>query len=98
RITTLRQHGMAHLGETILGRWFAPEFAARKPAAYRGYLNMLNRTPVEGYTGTCEAIRDADLTDAVRRVTTPTLVLCGAQDAATPPELVRGLADLLPNA
>jgi 3-oxoadipate enol-lactonase len=98
RITGLRQHGMAALSESILSRWFSPSFVSREPATYRGYANMLARTPVEGYTGTCEAIRDADLREAARSISVPTLVLCGAEDSATPPPLVRGLCDLIPHA
>jgi 3-oxoadipate enol-lactonase len=98
RIATLRQHGMAHLGGAILARWFAPGFASQQPAAYNGYLNMLARMPVEGYTAACTAIRDADLTEAVSSIGVPTLVLCGAEDPSTPPELVRGLVGMLPNA
>lgn len=98
RIATLRQHGMAHLREAILGRWFAPGFRAQSPAAYQGYGNMLTRTPVMGYTGTCEAIRDADLTSAARTIRAKALVLCGAEDLATPPDLARGLAAVLPDA
>lgn len=59
---------------------------------------MLTRMPVEGYTGTCEAIRDADLTEATRTITARALVLCGTQDVSTPPDLVRGLLELLPDA
>lgn len=98
RITTLRQQGMASLADSILARWFAPAFAESNPAAYRGCANMLTRMPVAGYTGACEAIRDADLTAAARTITTPTLILCGREDLATPPELVRGLCDLIPSA
>ncbi len=96
RIDVLRQRGMTYLAEAILERWFVHDFAQRKPATYRGYYNMLTRTPVEGYTGTCEAIRDADLTKAARTIKVPTLLLCGSEDLATPPDLVQGLADLLP--
>lgn len=98
RIDTLREHGMAHLGDAILARWFAPSYQAANPAGYRGYYNMLTRTPIDGYTGTCEAIRDADLTGAAKGITCPTLVLCGAEDGATPPELVRGLTEIIPDA
>lgn len=98
RVNTLRAHGMAHLGETILARWFAPSFAAEQPDAYRGYGNMLTRTPIDGYTGTCEAIRDADLWPHVGRIEAPTLVLCGAEDLATPPAQAQKLAHTLPNA
>lgn len=98
RITTLRQHGMAALSDMILSRWFANAFAANEPAAYSGYANMLTRMPVTGYTGTCEAIRDADLTEAAKTITGPTLVLCGAEDKATLPPLVHGLCELMPHA
>ncbi|MFZ0543906.1 MAG: 3-oxoadipate enol-lactonase [Candidatus Promineifilaceae bacterium] len=98
RIDTLRQHGMAYLCEPILSRWFAPAFQEGKSAVYRGYANMLTRMPVEGYTGTCEAIRDADLTAEARTITAPTLALGGAEDLATPPDLVRGLCDVIPQA
>lgn len=98
RINTLRQGGMAVLGDAILARWFAPQFADQAPAAYAGYYNMLTRTPVEGYTGTCEAIRDADLREVVNTIRVKTLVMCGAEDMATPPDAGRDLAAALPNA
>lgn len=98
RIQTLRAEGMEALADAILSRWFAPGFQNQNPAAYQGYRHMLTRMPVTGYTGTCEAIRDADLTAATRTIQAPTLVLCGNEDSATPPELVQRLAALLPNA
>lgn len=98
RINTLRELGMDSMGDAILSRWFAPSFAAKSPASYRGYYNMLTRTPVEGYTGTCEAIRDADLTSAARTIAARALVLCGAEDISTPPDLAIGLVELMPNA
>ena len=97
RISTLRQSGMAHLGDAILARWFAPSYQENHPADYRGYYNMLTRMPVGGYTCTCQAIRDADLTEAARTIACPTLVLCGAEDQSTPPELVRGITDIIPD-
>jgi len=98
RIDKLRENGMQSMAEAILARWFAPSFKERSPAAYQGYYNMLTRMPVEGYTGTCEAIRDADLTEATRTIRAPTLILCGTEDVSTPPDLVRGLVELMPNA
>jgi len=97
RINTLRENGMAHLADAILARWFAPSYQATNSIAYRGYYNMLTRMPVTGYTGTCEAIRDADLTEATKNVTQSTLILCGAEDQSTPPDLVRGLTNIIPN-
>jgi len=95
RINVLEAHGMAHLADAILERWFAPD--APELLRQAGY-NVLTRTTLAGYTGTCAALRDADLRPTLASLTMPTLVLCGAADSATPPELVRGLADALPNA
>ena len=98
RIKKLREHGMGSMAEAILARWFTPSFKEKSPAVYQGYYNMLTRMPVEGYTGTCEALRDADLTEAARTIKAHTLILCGTEDVSTPPDLVRGLAELMPNA
>ena len=98
RIQRLRAQGMESMAEAILSRWFAPTFKEESPAAYRGCYNMLTRMPVEGYTGTCEAIRDADLTEATRTIGAHTLILCGTEDVSTPLDLVRGLVELMPNA
>jgi len=98
RINRLREDGMGSMAEAILTRWFSPAFKENSPAAYQGYYNMLTRMPVEGYTGTCEAIRDADLTESTRTIEAHTLILCGTEDVSTPPDLVRGLVELMPNA
>ena len=98
RINKLRADGMGSMAEAILARWFAPTFKEKSPAAYQGYYNMLTRMPVEGYTGTCEALRDADLTQATRTIEAHTLILCGTEDVSTPPDLVRGLVELMPDA
>lgn len=98
RIANLRQHGMPKLADAILGRWLAPEFVNQNPAVYKGYWNLLTRQPLEGYIGTCAALRDADLRDRLNEIYVPALVLCGQNDMATTPETVSGLAEGLPNA
>jgi 3-oxoadipate enol-lactonase len=98
RINKLRKHGMESMAEAILARWFAPTFKEKLPAAYRGYYNMLTRVPLEGYIGTCEALRDADLTEATKTIKTRALILCGTEDVSTPPDVVRGLVELMPDA
>jgi 3-oxoadipate enol-lactonase len=98
RITALREHGMAFLADTILARWFTPEFIQQNPALYRGFYNLLTRMPLDGYIGTCLALRDTDLRDRLGEVHVPALVPCGTQDVVITPEIARGLADSLPNA
>lgn len=98
RRAAIARDGMAALAPAILSRWFAPSFALSRPSEYQGYHNMLARTPVNGYLATCAALRDADLRPLVGQITTPALVLCGAEDTATPPDMVQELAAALPNA
>jgi 3-oxoadipate enol-lactonase len=95
RIDAIRKNGLDNMAEVILARWFAPAFVDRHPAEYQGHYNILTRTPVTGYIGTCQAIRDADLREPAGTVTAKTLVLCGSEDLATPPDLGRELADRL---
>ena len=97
RIAAIQEAGIASIAEALLQRWFAVEFRARRPADLAGYRNMLTRMPVEGYVGTCATVRDADLTDIAGDLALPALCLVGAEDGATPPDLVRSLAALLPD-
>ncbi len=96
RRAEVRAEGLAASADLVVGRWFAP--ASPDPLAFRGYRNLLLRTPEAGYLGACAALRDADLRDRTAEIARPALVLCGADDAATPPALVRGLAEALPDA
>ena len=97
RIEKVRQGGISKIADAILERWFSAEFIVQRKVELNGWRNMLIRTPVEGYAGTCAAIRDADLTESTRSITVPTLAVGGDQDGATPPDVVRTLTDLMPN-
>jgi 3-oxoadipate enol-lactonase/4-carboxymuconolactone decarboxylase len=97
RMEALRAHGMAHLADSILSRWFAADFAARCPSQFQGLRTLFTRNSVAGYTAACAALRDGDLRAEVPQIMVPTLVLCGAQDAATPTDVVQELAQSLPN-
>lgn len=98
RIAALEAGGIASISDAILERWFSPSFRSGDPDSLAGWANMLLRTPLEGYIGVCGALRDADLTDAAKRIDVPTLVVCGADDGATTPEAVEAFAGLIPGA
>jgi 3-oxoadipate enol-lactonase len=98
RIGIVRTQGIAALAKPSMERWFSAEFRRRRSADVRGYANMVSRTAADGYIGTCCALRDADLSRAAAAIDKLTLVLCGEEDIATPPELARQLAGIIPNA
>lgn len=56
---------------------------------------MLTRTRPEGWLGLSAAVATADLYQTTATLTLPTLILAGADDRKTPPDLQRELADLV---
>src|SRR5262249_34668845 len=82
RAALIREHGPAAGAAPALSRWVSPLFAA-SPAG-RGLRMILERTPPEGYARGCEALADADLTEAARRIAVPTLVAVGEHDPSFP--------------
>jgi 3-oxoadipate enol-lactonase / 4-carboxymuconolactone decarboxylase len=82
RAALIRESGPASIAEEALLRWVSPPFAA-SPAG-RGLRAILERTPAEGYARGCEALAAADLTEAARRITVPTLVAVGEHDPSAP--------------
>ena len=98
RIAAIRARGMTAISDGVMARWFTQAFRDGRPDQIRGYTAMVARTTEDGYVGCAMAIRDADLRDDAARISNPTLVLVGDQDLATPPALVRELAEAIPGA
>lgn len=98
RIDAIGKGGIETLADPIMERWLSGQYRRDRPADTAGWRNMLIRTPVDGYVGTCAAIRDADFTEDARAIGVPTLVICGSEDGATTPDLVRATASLIPGA
>jgi 3-oxoadipate enol-lactonase len=81
RMTAVRTSGMAAMRETILARWFTASFADTAAAGA-----MIEATDPQGYAGCCAAIRDMDMRRLGGLIATPTLVIGGLHDPATPPD------------
>jgi len=98
RIAAVRADGMAAIVDGVMPRWFTQAYRRDKPTALAAWRNMLLCTPVAGYIGTCATLRDTDLRNAIGAIATPTLVLVGDEDLATPVDLVRDTAARIPGA
>jgi 3-oxoadipate enol-lactonase len=98
RIAAMKTTGIPPLVPGIIERWFTPRFVAEAKEEIAAVRMMLLNTPPQGYAACCEAIRDADLTAQASRVKTPTLVISGSHDPATPAAQGRQLASLIPGA
>jgi 3-oxoadipate enol-lactonase len=98
RIEAIEQGGIEAVADLVIERWLSAAFRGSRPDETAGWRNMVVRTPASGYLGTCAAIRDADLSAEAAGIDLPVLCIVGSEDGATPPDLVRGTADLIPGA
>ena len=96
RIATVAAHGLASIWPMIEKAWFTEGYRETCKEDVIGTRNMVLRCPPGGYIGTCFAIRDADYTEAARNVSVPVLALCGSEDGSTPPDVVKGMAEIIP--
>jgi 3-oxoadipate enol-lactonase len=98
RAAKAREEGLAGMADTVLERWLTPATVARAPLAHAMLRDTLVHTDREGYAASCEAINVTDLRVEARSIRRPVLVIAGARDRSTPPELGRELADSIPGA
>lgn len=98
RIRTVTEKGMDALTEQVIERWFSPDFRASHRDRIAPVREMLLATPRQGYAACCAAIRDMDQREIIRSVHTPTLVIAGAHDPATPPDKAEEIVGAIPGA
>jgi 3-oxoadipate enol-lactonase len=98
RIRVARKEGMDALVDSVVVRWFTPEFFSAHPETVEKAAAMLRGTDPEGYAGCCAAIRDMDLRDRLGQIRAPTLVISAAEDPATPPEHGELIRNSIPGA
>ncbi|MFD1528135.1 3-oxoadipate enol-lactonase [Pseudonocardia aurantiaca] len=84
RIAAVASGGTAPIAESIVSRWFTPEYAAEHPDVVAETAAMVADTPDEGYLACCQALEVWDHRERLGAVTVPTLVIAGAGDPSTP--------------
>lgn len=97
RIRIVKEGGLAAVADASMARWFTPAFRHPDNPLLAGARTMLVRQDLQGYMGACAALRDADFTDAVGKISVPTLCVAGDGDVAIPPDAVQALARRIPN-
>ncbi|MGH9811002.1 MAG: alpha/beta fold hydrolase, partial [Terriglobia bacterium] len=98
RIKFVQEKGLAELVGPNMERWFTKGFRERAPQAIARMREMFVATNPAGYIACVEAIRDMDFRASNPKVTTPTLVIVGKQDPATPPSAGEAIAQQIKGA
>ncbi len=84
RIAGARTLGMAGLADATLGRWFTQAYRDADGPELARIGDMIRFTPVDGFVGCCHAISKIDYLKRVSEITTPVMLIAGAEDMATP--------------
>ncbi|HXK47649.1 MAG TPA: alpha/beta fold hydrolase [Deltaproteobacteria bacterium] len=84
RITTARSSGIEPLADATIDRWFTKAGQERLRGDVEEVRRTIVTTSIEGYCGCCAAIRDMDLREAIRNITTRTMIMVGEEDQGTP--------------
>jgi 3-oxoadipate enol-lactonase len=98
RAAAVRSGGMAAIADVPGRVWITAGLARRDPAVLSALQDMLAVVDPESYAQCCEALATLDLRPYLPRIAAPLLVLAGADDPATPPELGAAIAAGAPGA
>ena len=84
RIKAVREGGLAAVADTVIAGWLTADFREREPETTAKMKAMLIASQVEGYLAACEALSTLDQRALLPKIKSPTLVIAGRQDNATP--------------
>ena len=96
RIKTVGAKGMEPMVAPTLERWFTAPFRARRQDLMDKVGAMIRSTPVAGYVGCCHALPKINVTERLREVRCPALVIVGEEDPGTPVDMARDIHAALP--
>jgi pimeloyl-ACP methyl ester carboxylesterase len=91
--------GPAAILDQLLPKLLGPSTLASRPVVAERVRELAARQTTDGIVAALKALRDRpDAGPGLAHIALPTLVLVGEQDAITPPEKAKVLADAIPNA
>jgi len=98
RAKAVADGGLAAIKDMVMGRYFSDEFREHHPEMVAKVARRFLETPVEGYLGCCDAIKELDFTPDLTRIHARTLVIAGERDAGTPPAMHEAIANRIAGA
>ncbi len=98
RAALVRKEGTAAIVEATLQRWFTPAFVQADSPALRRVRDAFVAIDRSGYAACCEAIGAMDLRQQIAAICTPTAIIAGRDDPATPVAMMEAIARSVPGA
>ena len=98
RIKAVKEGGIAAVADAVIAGWLTAGFREREPRIAAAMKAMLLATPVEGYLACCQALSTLDQRALLPKIESPTLVIAGSHDMATPLAAGEFIRDNIPGA
>ena len=102
RIDTVKCSGVSAISGMAIERWFTQEYLLSEnpvsKARVAGIKNELDSFDPQAYVLSCTAVARIDCREGNKKILTPTLVLFGTKDQATPPALSEAIHKSIPGA
>lgn len=98
RIGEVRADGTGSLVDDTADRWFAAGFLGEDVATGHLILSDLALVDDEAYIAAASALKSYDLSGQLGSITTPTLLMAGAQDPGCTPEAMSEMAEQIEGA
>jgi len=84
RIAAVQEGGMSAVVDVAMQRFFSSDILAKQDPHVASIRSVFLGTDPVGYLGCCAALRDMNHGDILKQIRTPTLVISGNRDVATP--------------
>ncbi|MBI2821104.1 MAG: alpha/beta fold hydrolase [Acidobacteria bacterium] len=91
RARNAEQKGMPPIVPFNLPRWFSDDYLKSRPDDAKKIGNILAANDVASYAAACRALGRFDARAGLARIQSPTLILVGGDDPATPPAMAEYL-------
>lgn len=98
RADLVEREGMGPIVLPTLERWLTARYRAAHSDLVDRVAVTLRNTDDNGYVAACRAVGALALGDQISRIDCPTLVIVGAEDKSTPPEMAREIASKIKGA
>jgi 3-oxoadipate enol-lactonase / 4-carboxymuconolactone decarboxylase len=84
RIAAVLKGGMSAVVDVAMQRFFSPDMLAKQNPQVASIRSVFLGTDPVGYLGCCAALRDMNHLNLLRQIKSPTLMISGERDVATP--------------
>jgi 3-oxoadipate enol-lactonase len=98
RLALAKEKGLQALVQGTLERWFTKDFREQEPKKVKVIGDMFLATKTDGFVGCGSAVRDMDHRPLLPKITAPTLIIAGKQDAGTTVEMADVIRRGIPGA